>query len=442
MFTRPITAPQRLPVTPRPVAGLKVPKRQVRDHPPKQIELIRKSILRVGFTVPLVIGTDDQVLAGAARLEAARALGMVEVPTVSLAHLPEADQRAYLLADNKLAEMASWDDDILKLELAELSSLDLSFSLQDLGFETAELDLLLASPETDDGAAQDAVPELAEVAVTRLGDIWRLGPHRLVCGDARDPAVHTAVMQGEAARMVFTDPPYNVRIVGHVMKRDSGRREFPMASGEMTPAQFTEFLSQTLGAAAGVSMDGSIHYVFMDWRHMAEMLAAGQSAIGELKNVCVWAKPNAGMGAFYRSQHELAFVFKKGRVPHVNNFGLGEHRYRTNVWKYDGASGFHGERDADLALHPTAKPVAMVADAIQDVSHRDDIVLDPFGGSGSTLMAADRTGRRARLIELDPLYCDVICRRFIAAGGTAVLEGSEAFDVVAAERLTAIGEAA
>lgn len=421
----------------RAVTQLTVSDRHVRQHPAKQIELIQKSIGRVGFTVPIVIGSNDKVLAGTARLQAAREFGMTEVPTISLAHLPEAEQRGYMLADNKLAELASWDENLLKLELGELSTLDLTFEFEDLGFTPLELDVLFNTDGNEIPGDETPPPAIEQVAVTRSGDVWVLGEHRLICGDARAPVVYATLMQGESARMVFTDPPFNVPIKGHVMKRDSDRREFPMATGEMSPQEFTAFLSGTLGGAANYAMDGAIHYVCMDWRHMPEVLQAGAEAIGELKNLCVWAKPNAGMGAFYRSQHELVFVFKKGGAPHVNNFGLGEHgRYRTNVWAYAGASGFHADRDEDLGFHPTTKPVAMVADAILDVSLPDDIVLDPFGGSGSTLMASEKVGRRARLIELDPLYCDVICRRFIAAGGVVTLQDGAAFEDVAARRIT------
>lgn len=423
----PLTAVRR-------VVDLTVSDRHVRHHPPKQIVLIKKSIGRVGFTVPVVIGSNDKVLAGAARLQAARELGMTEVPTISLAHLPEAEQRGYMLADNKLAELASWDEELLKLELIDLATFDLTFEMEDLGFAPLELDVLLNAAGSESSEEMPA-PAPEQEAVTRFGDVWLLGEHRLICGDARDPAAYVTLLQAEHARMVFTDPPFNVPIKGHVMKRDSDRREFPMATGEMSPQEFTTFLTDTLGAAAACADDGSIHYVCMDWRHMPEVLSAGAAAIGELKNLCVWAKPNAGMGAFYRSQHELVFVFKKGSAPHINNFGLGEHgRYRTNVWTYAGASGFHADRDEDLGFHPTTKPVAMVADAILDVSLPGDIVLDPFGGSGSTLMAAHKVNRRARLIELDPLYCDVICRRFMAAGGAVILRDGASFSDVAAER--------
>lgn len=421
----------------RPISDLKPNARNARKHSAAQIDKLAAAIRHFGFTAAIIIGTGGLILAGHARLLAAIKCGMSHVPTISLAHLTPEEQRAYMLADNKLGELATWDDDILKLELAELGTFDLGFSFTDIGFDTAELDRLMVdvTGEDDDSQTDDTIPAIGETAVSRVGDIWLLGRHRLLCGDARDSANYEALMAGEQARLIFTDPPFNLRVDGHIAKRGSDRREFPMASGEMTKPEFTAFLTETLGNAAAVSMDGAIHFVVMDWRHLGELLAAGAEAIGDLKNICIWTKPNAGMGAFYRSQHEMVLVFKKGNAPHVNTFGLGTERYRTNVWKYAGAAGFHADRDHDLALHPTAKPVAMVADAIMDVSHRDEIVLDPFGGSGATLMAAEKTGRRARLLELDTLYCDVIVRRFIAAGGEARLEATgQTFDAVAAER--------
>lgn len=413
-----------LDVRPRRLDDLRMKGRNARLHPPEQIARLTASIRAFGFTAPVIIGTGDVVLAGEARLEAARAAGLSEVPAISLAHLKPEEQRAYMLADNQLATLATWDEDILRFELTELSAFELDFPLEALGFDPVELDRLLVDPIDPDAPEEEVIPEVEAVAVSRPGDVWLLGPHRLVCGDARQPEIFERLMAGETARMVFTDPPYNVVIKGHVTKRNANAREFAMAAGEMTPEEFTAFLDATLGLAARFTVDGSIHYVFMDWRHITEVLAAGQAKIGPLKNLIVWAKPNAGMGAFYRSQHELCFVFKKGRAAHINTFGLGgEGRYRTNVWRYPGASGFHAERGREAELHVTPKPVGMIADAILDVSLRGELVLDPFGGSGSTLMAAERTGRQARLIELDPLYCDVICRRYMAAGGEVTLEG-------------------
>ena len=281
-------------------------------------------------------------------------------------------------------------------------------------------------------------------AVTRPGDIWLLGKHRLICGDARHPDTFTALMESDRAKAVFTDPPYNVKIGGHVCGSGAiQHREFAMASGEMDVAGFTAFLGSTLGAMADVSVDGAIHFVCMDWRHMGELRSAGDKVYSELKNLVVWKKSNGGMGTFYRSQHELVFVYKVGTAPHTNTFGLGDTgRYRTNVWDYPGVNSF-GANQKDLALHPTVKPVALVADAIKDVTKRGEIVLDGFGGSGTTLIAAERTGRVARLVELDPLYCDVICRRYEArTGRPAQLCGTEQiFSDVAIARADEITDA-
>jgi DNA modification methylase len=250
-----------------------------------------------------------------------------------------------------------------------------------------------------------------------------LGPHRLLCGNALVATCYAALMAGETARQVITDPPYNVRIDGHVCGKGAIRHgEFAMASGEMTPDEFTAFLFQNFGAVRTVCVDGAIVMVFMDWRHAQEILAAGLRVFDAFKNLCVWVKDNGGMGSFYRSQHELCFVFKVGTAPHVNTFGLGgTGRYRTNVWSYAGINTLRAGRMEELALHPTVKPVAMIADAIRDCSHRNDIILDPFGGSGTLLLAAHRTGRRARVMELDPLYVDTALLRFERATGTVAI---------------------
>ncbi len=374
--------------------------------------------------------SDNRIVAGHGRVAAAKRLGLGEVPTIRLDHLSDAERRAYVIADNRLAELAGWDREILRIELQGLADLDLDFDVEITGFDTAELDLLL--DEGEEAAEPDPADEVPPVAlgpaITRPGDLWLLGEHRLLCGDARDGAALQRLMAEEAARMVFTDPPYNVKIDGHVGGAGKVKhREFAMASGEMSREQFTRFLTEVLGNMAEASCDGSIHFVCMDWRHMNELLAAGGKAYDDLKNLIVWAKTNGGMGSFYRSRHELIFVFKKGTSAHINTFGLGESgRYRTNVWDYPGINTFRNGRDDELAMHPTVKPVALVADAIKDVSRRGQVVLDAFGGSGTTLIAAEKTGRKARLLELDPGYCDVSCRRFEAyAGKPAILAGSD-----------------
>ena len=386
-----------------------------RTHSKKQIRQIADSIEAFGFTNPILIDERRTILAGHGRVRAARLLGMDRVPCLRLDHMSEAERRAYVIADNKLALNAGWDDDLLAQELGVL--LEAEFDVSLTGFTIAEVDGLIEAqaPEEPGDPADDLLPETAPRRVRR-GDVWQLGRHRLVCGDALDAGVVRCLMQGEYARMVFSDPPYNVPIDGHA--GGSGRvkhREFAMAAGEMTAAEFTEFLTRAFRNMADHSADGAIHFLCMDWRHMAEMLAAGAAVYGELKNLIVWAKDNGGMGTFYRSRHELIFAFKHGSAPHVNSFELGQHgRYRTNVWQYRGVNTRRAGRLDELALHPTVKPVAMIADAIRDVSGRGDIVLDPFGGSGSTLIAAEKAGRRGYLVELDPIYCDRILARWEA----------------------------
>ena len=395
-----------------------------RTHSKEQVRKIAASIKRFGFCNPVLIDENNNVVAGHGRLLAAAELNLATVPTLVLADMTEAERRAYVIADNRLAECAGWDEDRLASELAAIASLDGGFDLALTGFDGGALEKLLELASAGP-PGPDEVPNVdtSRPAVSRTGDVWVLGNHRLIVGDARDPGVFEALMVGEAAQMVITDPLYNVPIEGHVCGLGKVKHaEFAMASGEMSPAEFEAFLATTLGNLARFSKEGSIHYVFMDWRHLGGILAAGRSAYTELKNLVVWNKDNGGMGAFYRSKHELVFVFKKGTARHVNNFGLGENgRYRTNVWDYAGISSMGAGRSDELAMHPTVKPVAMIADAIRDCSKRGQIVLDGFGGSGSTLIAAEKTGRSARLIEYDPLYCDTIVRRWEAYTGKRAL---------------------
>jgi DNA modification methylase len=387
-----------------------------RTHSKKQVRQIANSIERFGFTNPVLITDAGEIIAGHGRVMAAKLIGMPQVPTLKLSHLSDTDRRAYVIADNKLALNAGWDTEILAIEL--LGLIDLDFDLSVIGFSLAEIDIVLddardADPGTPSGP-DDAIPATPSMPVTRRGDLWVLGRHRLICGDARESSDYAALLNGETADLIFTDPPYNVAIDGNVCGLGSIKHaEFAMASGEMSSDAFTLFLTQTLGAMAVHARNGAIAFVCMDWRHMGELLAAGKSAFAELKNLCVWNKTNGGMGTFYRSKHELVFVWKIGTAPHTNSFGLGDTgRYRTNVWDYAGISSISGSRAEELAMHPTVKPVALVTDAIRDCSKRGDIVLDGFGGSGSTLIAAEKCGRFARIIEYEPRYCDVIVRRW------------------------------
>jgi DNA modification methylase len=420
-----------------------------RQHSVRQVRQIAKSITTFGFISPIVIDAGRNVIIGHGRWQAAKQIGLTEVPTIQVEHLSRAQLVALTIADNRLTETSSWDERLLAEQLKELSELDLDFDIESTGFEMGEIDLRIESLESggdsqDDPA--DTIPPMPErPPVSRTGDLWLLGRHRLGCGSALDRRAYGALMDGERADLVFTDPPYNVPIDGHASGLGAIRhRDFVMAAGEMGEEEFTAFLTEACSLLASNSVEGAIHFLCMDWRHLRQLLAAGGEVYSELKNICVWVKHNAGMGSFYRSQHELVCVFKHGRGAHRNNVQLGQYgRHRTNVWSYPGVNSFgRGTEEGNLlALHPTVKPVAMVTDAILDCSARGDIVLDPFMGSGTTVMAAERVGRRCYGMELDPLYVDTTIRRWQAfTGATARLsETGRAFDEVVSGKETRNG---
>ncbi len=414
--------------------------RNARTHSPKQVRQIAKSIETFGFTNPILTDDANMILAGHGRLAAAKLLELKTVPTVALSSMTPAQKRAYVLADNKLALNAGWDQEILAIELKQLVLLESGFDVSCTGFEIAEVDYLIESlkPEEAGDPENDLIPAVSQLAVSRLGDLWELGRHKLFCGSALDEQSFRALMGEEKAEMVFTDPPYNVPIDGHAGGLGKIKhREFVMASGELSRDQFATFLRTAMQHLASYSTDGSIHFHCMDWRHLSEILSAGEQVYTELKNVCVWVKDNGGMGSFYRSRHELVLAFKNGKASHINTFELGQHgRYRTNVWSYRGPSKVGKGREEGLAIHPTVKPVQLIADAIKDVSRRGGVVLDCFAGSGSTLIAAHHAGRVARVIELDPLYVDVVIRRWQThAKDDAILSSTGmTFSEAAAER--------
>ena len=420
--------------------------RNARTHSKKQIGQVRDSIRRFGFTNPVLIDDGNMILAGHARVAAARELGLEAVPCLRISTLSEAEKRAYILADNKLAQNAGWNEDLLAGELEYLVTQCEEIDIDLTGFSIAEVDQLLDVGGTDQSAEStddDHIPEVKGNAVTRPGDVWTLGRSRLICGDAREEQTYVRLMSGpggelEHADMVFTDPPYNVPINGHVAGKGRTRhREFAMGSGEMSAAAFTGFLTSVFERLAAYTRDGSIHFICMDWRHLSEILEAGGAVYSELKNLIVWVKDNGGMGSFYRSRHELVFAFKNGTAPHINSFELGQNgRYRTNVWSYRGATSPTRESREALNMHPTVKPVAMVADALKDTSRPGGLVLDAFCGSGTILIAAQKTGRRVRAIEIDPLYCDVAISRWqtFAKDDAIHAETGETFDEVAARR--------
>lgn len=411
----------------RPIADLHPCQNNARTHSPKQLRQIARSIEEFGFTNPVLIDGKSNVIAGHGRIQAAKLIGLSTVPTIQLSHLSPAQVRAYIIADNKLAENAGWNPEILAIELQGLLEMDLEFDLEITGFDTGEIDILIGELGSGEAVEEEADPfegpDRSEPAVSSAGDLWLLGDHKVLCGDALKAESYECLMGEEKAQMVFSDAPFNVPIANNVCGKGKIRHEeFAMASGEMSEVEFIAFLQTAFGHMADFSVDGSLHYLCMSWHHLYEMAIAGHATYDAFKNLCVWNKDNGGMGSLYRSKHELVFVFKKGTAKHVNNIELGRFgRNRTNVWDYAGANSFGGTGKEDLALHPTVKPVSLVADAILDASKRGGLILDAFAGSGSTLLAAEKTGRHARLIELDPYYADTIIRRFQKATGIEAL---------------------
>jgi DNA modification methylase len=421
------------------LASLRENPKNLRTHSRQQVRRIGESIRRFGFTAPIITDENHTILAGTGRFRAAKELGLRVVPVVVVRGLSDAERRAYTLADNRLTELAGWDRAALAVELSELAPLlaDAGLDIEITGFQPAEIDALLGDfVDHEHDPADDPYP-LAKKAVSRRGDLWILGDHRLLCGDAREESDLRILMRHEHAVMVITDPPYNVSVRSVQGRGKIRHREFVAASGELPPKQFIQFLRDCFALAAEYSVSGSIHYIFMDWRHMREMLEAGDQVYSELKNLVVWRKTNSGQGSFYRSQHELIFVWKSSEAAHINNFELGQYgRHRSNVWTYAGGNTFRSDRLKDLAVHPMVKPVAMFADAMRDCSRRRDVVLDPFVGSGTTILAAEHIGRRACALDLDPLYVDAAVRRWQAfTKRDAVLHGSGmTFDEVTTAR--------
>ena len=390
--------------------------RNPRTHSKKQIEQIARSIEAFQFVNPILADEGGDVIAGHGRLLAAKRLGIERLPVITLSHLTHDQKRALGLADNRIAQNSGWDADLLRAALEDLVLPEVSSDLSTLGFSSAEIDAFLC--EAGDGSDLDEAAAKSAAPRTKPGDIWILGAHRIGCGDARDQVFVRRVMGSDCvADMVFTDPPFNLSIAGHATRR-SAHPEFAMASGEMTAQQYVSFLETSLATAIDVSRDGAVHMVCTDWRHIGELLAIGRKLYGAILNLCVWNKSNAGLGSLYRSQHELVPVFRVGRSKHFNAIQLGRHgRHRTNVWNYPSVTSPRGNRHEDLELHPTTKPVAMVVDAIKDVTQRGDVVQDLFLGAGSTLIAAERTGRRCRGVEIEPAYVDVAIERWTAMTG-------------------------
>jgi DNA modification methylase len=408
------------------VKALKPLGQETRKHPPSQIRKLQASIQEFGFVLPIVTDGESRVIAGWAMVAAAKRLGLAEVPAVTITDLDEAKMRILRLALNRLGEDSGWDLDALKLEFSDILEISSDIDLRISGFETGEIDTAIGGSGNDE---EDDLPPLDATSMpkTQPGDLWLLGDHRILCADALQSDSYVRLLGDDHAQMVFTDPPWNVPIAGHVSGHGAVKHgDFAMGCGEMSAHEFEAFLGTALGHAAACSVNGSVHYVCMHWSKIRELLGATADLYSDTLNLCVWSKTNGGMGSLYRSRHELVFVFKKGNAAHINNVELGRFgRNRSNIWEYGGQSALHGTK-SKLSVHPTAKPVALVADAIRDCSHRHGIILDPFGGSGTTLIAADKTGRKARLIEIDPRFVDVTIRRWQNITGGAAIKADGA----------------
>jgi DNA modification methylase len=416
------------------IKSLKPRDRNPRTHSKRQIAKLARSIQEFGFVNPVLIDADNRIIAGHGRVQAAQKLGLSEVPIVRVGHLSEEQLRAYVIADNQLASLAGWDRGLLAIELGAL--VDINFDVELTGFDMGTVDIVIGEHEYQNANAlqEDLVEFDARAAtISHPGDLWELGSHRIICGSALHATDYEAVLGEDSAQLVLTDPPFNVRVSGHVTTRDD-HEEFAMAAGEMSRDEFTVFLRTMFETTKRYASSGALAFVFMDWRHQQEILEAG-SVFHSLLNMSVWVKKTGGLGSLYRSRHELVFMFKVDGEAHINNVMLGANgRNRTNVWECAGFSRLAND-DPEALEHPTPKPVRLLADAILDVTNRNDVVLDPFGGSGSTLIAAERTGRRARLIELEPRFVDLTVRRWQRLTGRKAIHAKtrQRFDLVAAD---------
>jgi DNA modification methylase len=413
-------AQDRLTIQHRPVRTLRLDPRNPREHSKKQIAQIAESILAFGFNVPVLIDDENKIIAGHGRVLACQLLGIAEVPTICLGHLPPEQVRAFIIADNKLTENATWNEILLGQQLRSLSEIDLNFSLEATGFEMGEIDVLIEGLSQPRDSAQsdpaDVLPDQSEIPVTAPGDWWQLRKHRVLCGDALEAGSYDQLMTQQRAAVVFTDPPCNLPTGGRASRLGEKQQcDFATAGSKVSPASYSDFLGMVCKRLVSASRDGATHFLCIDWRHVGVLLAAGMETYDELKNICVWVKDDAGTGSPYRSQHQLILVFTQGKQSRRNSAQLGQFgRRRSNVWQYPGANSIsRGTAEGSLLdLHPTGMPVALVADAIQDCSSRGDIVLDPFLGSGTTVIAAERTGRICYGIEIDPAHVDTAVRRW------------------------------
>ena len=424
-----------------PLGWIKLAKRNARKHPASQIDEIANSMTASGAISPPILDENYGLIAGEGRYLALKKLGRPTVEVIVVRHLTDEQKRAYAIADNRLAEKSTWGWDILQLELRELKIQMPEIDLTVTGFSHAQIEQMVASLDQVSWSDLDqpVEPDRNRTAVTRLGDRWQFDDgHELACGDSTDRHIVWGVMGEDRAQMVVTDPPYNRTAKSYSGKGRHQHGDFAMGHGEFDRRGFVAFLRASIAAIQPHLHDGALLDVFMDWQHAHELLEAGMEQELALKNILVWDKGKGGMGSLYRSGHELICLFKHGDGPHINNIMLGKNgRDRSNVLRYAGMNSFGGGRDKALAMHATSKPIQLLADLMLDVSHRGDVVYDGFGGSGSTLIAAHKMERQARLIELSPIYCDTIVERFMRAFGSepTLADSSQTYTQVRAARL-------
>ena len=415
---------------------VQVPRRALKKHGQAHIKKLAAGMDRSGNNVPLLVDEHLGLVSGYARLEAAKLLGLAQVPVIRIAHLSEEQLQLFRIFENKIAQESQFDEEALNLTFSELRLIDPELELTDSGFSIGEIDAIAGRERTKALNDLDDVtePDADYVPVSREGDLWQCGPHRIRCGDSSDPAVIEELVDGAPIQQIVVDPPYNLPT--KAFSKSGLHGNFAQGAGEMNNEAFVRFLQRFLLAAQPHLADGALIYAFMDWKHILELILAARGLQLEYKQLLVWAKASPGMGAFYRSSHELVGVFKYGRGPHRNNIQLGVYgRNRSNVLSYPGVMGSGGRKKA-VAMHPSVKNVALIADLILDASAPGEAILDSFGGSGTTLIAAHKVGRIAYLCELSPAFVDTAVRRFEALGeGPAIMSHTgQTFAQVAAER--------
>lgn len=419
-----------------PPDSLNLPRRSLRRHTKAHVRKIAAKIDRDGFIIPMVADDDLGLVIGFARLEAAKLLGLAEVPIIRVKHLPEERLEALRIFDNKIVEESDWDFEALDVAFESIFAMDSGFDISATGFEVAEVDALKGKRRTAELNDLDdtRAPEPTCVPVSRAGDMWLCGRHRLICGSSLDPDCVDALIGDAEIAQVVTDPPFN--LPRRAFSSNERHDDFAQGAGELDRAGFTRFLSRAFRTVQPYLADGALVYSFMDYKHIVELILAGEAAGMSYLQLLVWAKGRAGQGSFYRSGHELVGVFRHGSAQHRNNIALGKFgRNRSNVLSYPGVMGSAGAKKA-LAMHPTVKNVAMLADLMLDASAPGEAIFDGFGGSGSTLIAAEKTDRIAYLCEISPGFVDIAVDRFNALGvGEARLAATgQTFTEVAADR--------